>query len=94
MPAAIQRSAICPSRQRSGVGGVVAADGDHRLDAVGRPEGSGERRWHAQPGDRERLGQALPQAGCGAGVGAVQLAGEGFQVGLGEQRVGLVVGAP
>jgi hypothetical protein len=73
IPAAIQRSTICPSCQRSGVGGVIAADVDHRLDGVGAAQGSSEGRWHAQLGHRQGLGQHLPQAGSSAGVGAVQL---------------------
>ena len=92
MPAAIQRSTICPSCQRLTLA-AWSADLDHRLDRVRRPEGSSERRWYAQPPDREGLGQAFAQAGGGPGIGAAQLARERFQVGLGDQGVELMVGA-
>ena len=76
------------------VGGVVAAGGDHRLDRVRGPAGPGEGRWHAQPADREGLSQAFTQGRGGAGLGAVQLPRQGFQVGLGDQRIRVAVGGP
>jgi hypothetical protein len=54
----------------------------------------GEDRWHAQPADRQGLGQPFTEAGGGTRVGAVQLPGQGLQVGLGDQRVGVSVGGP
>jgi hypothetical protein len=52
-------------------------------------------RWrHAQPADRERLGESFTQAAGSARVGAVQLAGERFKLALGEERVAVVVGGP
>jgi hypothetical protein len=76
------------------VGGVVAADLDHRLEGVGAAQRSGQGGRHAKPTDREGLGQAFPQGRGRAGVGAVQRAGQCFQVGLGDQRVGGAVGDP
>jgi hypothetical protein len=81
------------SRQRSGVGGVIAADLDHRLDGVGGSQRSSESGWYAQPGDGQGLGQPFAETGRRAGVGAVQLPCQRLQFRLGHQRVGQVVGA-
>jgi hypothetical protein len=83
---------MVPSCQRLGVAGVVAADRDHRLDGVGGAQRACQGRRHAQPQHRQGLGQALAQAGGGAGVGLVELAGQGEQLGFGIQRGGGVVG--
>jgi hypothetical protein len=72
---------------------MVAADLDHRLDGVGAAQGPSQGRWHAKAADGEGLGQSFTEAGCCARVGAVQLPGQCFQLGLGDQRVGMVVGA-
>ena len=50
--------------------------------------------WHAEAADRQGLGQAFPKRHGGTRVGAVQGAGECFQLGLGDEWVGLVVGGP
>ena len=65
------------------VGGVFAADRDHRLDAIRRAQSPGEGRRHTEAQHRERLGETLAQAGRRAGVGAVELFGQGQQRGLG-----------
>ena len=65
------------------VGGVLAAHGDHRLDAVRRAQRTRQRGRHTQAQHGERLVEALTQAGRRTGMGAVQLLGEGLQGGLG-----------
>ena len=94
MPAAHQRSAICPSRQRLTLRGVVAADRDHRLDGVGRPQRPGQGGWHVEAEHGQGLGHALAQAAGGAGVGLVQLRGQRLEQRLGFERGVGVVGGP
>jgi transposase len=60
------------------------------IRAAQRP---GQGRRHAQARDAQRLGQPLPQRTGGAGMGALQLTGQDLQLGLGDERVGVVVGA-
>jgi hypothetical protein len=60
------------------VAGVVAGDGDHRLDAVGAAQRAGQGGWHVQAQHGKSFGQALAQRG-GGGVGAVEFFGEGLE---------------
>jgi hypothetical protein len=76
------------------VGGMIAADLDHRLDGVGATQSPSQGGRHAEAADGEGLSQPFPQGRGGAGVGAVQLPGQGLQLGLGDQRVGVAVGGP
>jgi hypothetical protein len=66
---------------------VVAADFDHRLDRVGGPQRSRQGRGHAEAADGQRRGEAFAQGGRGAGVRLGELAGEGFEFGLGPRFV-------
>jgi hypothetical protein len=62
---------------------VVADDLDHALDRVGGLDGVDELAADPEPVDRERLGQALAEAGSRAGPLARQAAGEGLRLLLG-----------
>ena len=73
---------------------VVAGDGDHRLDAVGAAQRAGQGRRHAQAQHGQRLGQALAQRRCSAGMGPLQLLGQRFELCLGEDRGLGTVGRP
>jgi hypothetical protein len=64
------------------VGGVVPAYLDPRLDCICRPQRARQSGRHAEAGDRERLGQALPEAPRRAGVALVELAGEVLEADL------------
>ena len=48
---------------------MVAADADHGLDRVRRPQRSGQYRRHVESGDGERLGESFAQTGGRAGMG-------------------------
>ena len=76
------------------VAGVVPADLDHRLNRVCRPQGADQGRRDAEPADGEGLGQALPEAGRGAGMGPLEVPGQLLEGGLGGEGVGVPVGGP
>ena len=61
------------------VAGVVAADGDHRLDRVGGAQGPGEGGWYAEAEHGQGFGHSFAQAGGGAGVGLVEFGGQGLE---------------
>jgi len=94
IPAAHQRIAMSPSRQRFTFAGrcrqtpimdwMALVDLSVRANVGGTP----------QPQHVEGLGQAFAQAGGDPRVGLVQLAGQGLELRLGEQcTVGVVGGA-
>ena len=96
IPAAHQRSAICPSRQRLTL--PACSRQTEIIDSMQFVERSVRARVGGTPrrSTVERLVQALAQAGRRAGVGAVEFFGQGQQRGLGlQRRVGVVgVGHP
>jgi hypothetical protein len=70
---------------------MLAADRDHRLDAVGRAQRARQRGRNVEAQHRQGLGEALAQGRGGARVGAVEFFGQGQQRGLGfQRRVGVV----
>ena len=77
IPAAVQRSPISPDCQRLTLRLVRRTHLDHRLARVGRLQRALQRdRVISRRVTRERLGEPFAQRAGGAGVGAVELAGE------------------
>src|ERR1700674_42873 len=69
----------------------AADDLDHRLARVGALERSSERAADAEPGESERLLHAFAQRAGGAGVVAVELAGERAEL---VERASVIVERP
>lgn len=62
-PAAHQRSAHLPVAPAFDVAGMLSADRDHRLDAVGRVQRAGQAGRHAQPEHNRRPVEPLTHTG-------------------------------
>ena len=92
MPAAHQRSAICPLRQR-----LTLRAWSRQIEIidsqVGGPQRPGQRGRDVEAEHGQRLSHALTQAASGTGMGLVQLPGQCLQQRLGFQGGVGVVGS-
>src|SRR5437899_7297948 len=80
MPAAVQRSAISPEDQRLTLRWVRRTISIIDSHGVRRFERAPERAADAEAGERERFFHAFAQRASGAGVRAVELAGESAEL--------------